>query len=49
MFLHSSEDMLYIFGGYSKQKEGSKQEGKVLVHNGCDISGFLHNFDFTDS
>lgn len=27
--MHNSEDTLYIFGGYSKQKEGSKQEGKI--------------------
>lgn len=29
MFLHAGEDILYIFGGYSKQKEGSKQEGRI--------------------
>ncbi len=28
--LHASEDILYIFGGYSKEKsDGNRQEGKI--------------------
>lgn len=30
MALHASEDVVYIYGGYSKEKsEGSRQEGKI--------------------
>ena len=31
MFLHNSEDILYIYGGFSKEKvtSSSKKEGKV--------------------
>lgn len=30
MFVHSTEDTLYVYGGYSKEKAaGSKKEGKV--------------------
>ncbi len=53
MFLHTSEDVLYIYGGYSKQKEGSKHEGRIhedmwmLPLKPCLSGGKSSNLDFS--